>query len=221
MRWNLITVPSAPAPAYEPSRDHRRRGSREPAVVHAPVSTKAPSSAAEALDRIHFPPEAIDRISRTPDSWLFAGGVRRGAWPGNRPRHGLRRPHPLTPDLRRFASGDAKIDRLGFQSLPVEKAASHCRAGERRKQYEMLEDRADGAPCFDSSPASRLLGPWWRRPDLRWRRPGRPRPLTLSCRSLRAAPPTSCRASCSRTCRREPVIPSSSTTGPVVAAPSA
>ena len=63
MRWNLITVPSAPAPAYEPSRDHRRRGSREPAVVHAPVSTKAPSSAAEALDRIHFPPEAIDRIS--------------------------------------------------------------------------------------------------------------------------------------------------------------
>ena len=63
MRWNLITVPSAPAPAYEPSRDYRRRGSREPAVVHAPVSTKAPSSAAEALDRIHFPPEAIDRIS--------------------------------------------------------------------------------------------------------------------------------------------------------------
>ena len=63
MRWNLISVPSAPAPAYEPSRDRRRRGRNEPAVVHVPASTKTPSSAAEALDRIHFPPEAVDRIS--------------------------------------------------------------------------------------------------------------------------------------------------------------
>ncbi len=63
MRWNLITVPSEPARASEPSRDRRRRGRNEPAVVHAPVSNKSPSSAAEALDRIHFPQEAIDRIS--------------------------------------------------------------------------------------------------------------------------------------------------------------
>jgi lipoprotein-anchoring transpeptidase ErfK/SrfK len=63
MRWNLITVPSESARASEPSRDRRRRGSREPAVVHAPVSMKAPSSAAEALDRIQFPQEAVDRIS--------------------------------------------------------------------------------------------------------------------------------------------------------------
>jgi lipoprotein-anchoring transpeptidase ErfK/SrfK len=62
MRWNLITVPSAQAPVRESSRDRRRRGRSEPAV-HVPVSTKEPSSAAEALDRIHFPPEAVDRIS--------------------------------------------------------------------------------------------------------------------------------------------------------------
>ena len=61
MRWNLITVPNDVS-RPEPARENRRRGQREP-VVHAPVSHRAPSSAAEALDRIQFPPEAIDRIA--------------------------------------------------------------------------------------------------------------------------------------------------------------
>ncbi len=62
MRWNLITVPNDVSRSSEPSRESRRRGNREP-VVHAPASYRAPSSAAEALDRIQFPPEAVDRIA--------------------------------------------------------------------------------------------------------------------------------------------------------------
>ena len=70
MRWNLITVPNDVS-RPEPVRENRRRGQREP-VVHAPVNHRAPSSAAEALDRIQFPPEAIDQIAEilTPGSSL-------------------------------------------------------------------------------------------------------------------------------------------------------
>ena len=70
MRWNLITVPNDVS-RPEPTRESRRRGQREP-VVQAPVSHRAPSTAAEALDRIQFPQEAIDRISDilTPGSSL-------------------------------------------------------------------------------------------------------------------------------------------------------
>ncbi|MGA7485415.1 MAG: L,D-transpeptidase [Xanthobacteraceae bacterium] len=60
MRWNLMTVPDDdPSPLPEP-RDARRK-SREAAksVVHL----KAPSTAAQALDRIQMPKEAVDRIS--------------------------------------------------------------------------------------------------------------------------------------------------------------
>ena len=62
MRWNLITVPN------DVSRSTSRRVKAVAAVtasrcVHAPVSHRAPSSAAEALDRIQFPPEAVDRIA--------------------------------------------------------------------------------------------------------------------------------------------------------------
>jgi hypothetical protein len=65
MRWNLITVPNDVSRAEEPSRNSRRRG-QAPAPVH-PVSHRAPSSAAEALDRIQFPQEAVDLIAERLD----------------------------------------------------------------------------------------------------------------------------------------------------------
>ena len=72
MRWNLITVPTDASHGAEPVRESRRRGRGEAPVVQVPVSGRAPSSAAEALDRIQFPPEAIERISEllTPGSSL-------------------------------------------------------------------------------------------------------------------------------------------------------
>ena len=59
MRWNLITVANNVS-ASVGSRDHRRRGKEppKPAVHYG----KAPSNAAQALDRIHLPQEAIDGI---------------------------------------------------------------------------------------------------------------------------------------------------------------
>jgi hypothetical protein len=59
MRWNLMTIPTDgnAMPEYR----SRRHGREQPAPV--PVAhLKAPSSAAEALDRIQFPKEAVDRI---------------------------------------------------------------------------------------------------------------------------------------------------------------
>jgi lipoprotein-anchoring transpeptidase ErfK/SrfK len=69
MRWNLMSITTDPvAMMQEPSR----RRSKEPPkpVVH--VQLKPTSSAAEALDRIQFPKEAVDRISEllTPGSSL-------------------------------------------------------------------------------------------------------------------------------------------------------
>jgi hypothetical protein len=57
MRWNLMTIPTDGA-MVEPGQ--RRRGYRQPPKVIP--SAKPPSSAAEALERIQFPKEAIDRI---------------------------------------------------------------------------------------------------------------------------------------------------------------
>lgn len=59
MRWNLMTVPTDgnAMPEYR----GRRRGREQPVPV--PVAHKPPSSAAEALDRIQFPKEAVERIS--------------------------------------------------------------------------------------------------------------------------------------------------------------
>src|SRR5262249_27874322 len=55
MRWNLMTVPTDQSVSVE-HRDSRRR-SKEPTkpVVHG----KPPSTAAQALDRIHLPEEAV------------------------------------------------------------------------------------------------------------------------------------------------------------------
>jgi hypothetical protein len=62
MRWNLMTIPTDPVAMTE-DRGSGRRKSKEPAkpVVH--LQAKPASSAAEALDRIQFPQEAVDRIS--------------------------------------------------------------------------------------------------------------------------------------------------------------
>jgi hypothetical protein len=60
MRWNLMTIPpdGSVHAEYRPSR--RRAKEPPPPIVH---SSKPPSTAAEALDRIQMPKEAVDRIS--------------------------------------------------------------------------------------------------------------------------------------------------------------
>jgi hypothetical protein len=58
MRWNLFTMPTSGSP---PTDSNRRRRSKE--LPKPVVQTRAPSTAAEALDRIHMPKEAVDRIS--------------------------------------------------------------------------------------------------------------------------------------------------------------
>jgi hypothetical protein len=57
MRWNLISVPTEPAASTE-RRDTRKKSKEAPAV-----RAKPPASAAQALDRIEIPKEAVDRIS--------------------------------------------------------------------------------------------------------------------------------------------------------------
>jgi len=56
MRWNLISIPSEPAASTE-QRDTRKKSKEAPAV-----RVKPPASAAEALNRIQMPKEAVDRI---------------------------------------------------------------------------------------------------------------------------------------------------------------
>ena len=58
MHWNLMTVPTDPSVSVE-HRDSRRR-SKEP--TKPAVHGKPPSTAVQALDRIHLPEEAVDRI---------------------------------------------------------------------------------------------------------------------------------------------------------------
>jgi len=59
MRWNLMTVPTDPSAPVE-QRDSRKR-SKEPS--RPAVQLKPASTAAEALNRIAMPKEAVDRIS--------------------------------------------------------------------------------------------------------------------------------------------------------------
>jgi hypothetical protein len=58
MRWNLISVPTEPAASTE-QRDTRKKSKEAPAPA---VRAKPPASAAQALDRIEIPKEAVDRI---------------------------------------------------------------------------------------------------------------------------------------------------------------
>src|SRR5262249_24837357 len=58
MRWNLITVPTEPAASAE-QRDVRKKSKEAPKPA---VRVRPPASAAEALNRIEMPKEAVDRI---------------------------------------------------------------------------------------------------------------------------------------------------------------
>ncbi len=70
MRWNAITMPPDRARPVD-RRGKHRAGKRKPEPAPT-VEAKTPSTAAEALDRIKLPQEAIDRISEmlTPGSSL-------------------------------------------------------------------------------------------------------------------------------------------------------
>ena len=56
MRWNLMTVPTDGSIL---EREGRRRFREPPKIIY---SSKPPSSAGQALNRIQFPKEAVDRI---------------------------------------------------------------------------------------------------------------------------------------------------------------
>ena len=63
MRWNAITMPpEQPVVRRDENKGNTKKGKGRPPEP-APVVSKAPSTAAEALDRIKIPPEAADRIS--------------------------------------------------------------------------------------------------------------------------------------------------------------
>ncbi len=59
MRWNLMTIPTDPSAPAE--QRERRKKPKEPS--RPAVQLKSPSTAAEALDRIQMPQDAVDRIS--------------------------------------------------------------------------------------------------------------------------------------------------------------
>jgi hypothetical protein len=70
MRWNAITMPAehSASPVEVRSKRGGKKAEQPAPIAHA----KAPSSAAEALERINLPPEAVERISEllTPGSSL-------------------------------------------------------------------------------------------------------------------------------------------------------
>ena len=60
MRWNLMTIPTDPSAPVD-QRDYGRKRSKEPS--RPAMQLKPSSTAAEALNRIAMPKEAVDRIS--------------------------------------------------------------------------------------------------------------------------------------------------------------
>jgi L,D-transpeptidase catalytic domain len=60
MRWNLMTVPNDLSLPPSDPREARRKFKEPPGPI---LHLKPPSSAAEALDRIQMPKEAVERIS--------------------------------------------------------------------------------------------------------------------------------------------------------------
>jgi hypothetical protein len=62
MRWNLMTVPTEASAATE-QRDVRKKSKEAPKETPNPAARgKPPVTAAQALDRIQIPQEAVDRI---------------------------------------------------------------------------------------------------------------------------------------------------------------
>ena len=62
LHWLVSNVASGKSTVEPPKKVVGRRGSRQPEVVEAPAPV-SPTSAAEALDRIQIPQEALDRIA--------------------------------------------------------------------------------------------------------------------------------------------------------------
>jgi hypothetical protein len=60
MRWNLMTIPTEPSAPVD-QRDYSRKRSKEPS--RPAMQLKPSPTAAEALNRIAMPKEAVDRIS--------------------------------------------------------------------------------------------------------------------------------------------------------------
>jgi hypothetical protein len=63
MRWNLITMPEGPPRSVEEKRTKTRAGTIRSESAQPVMETRPSSSAAEALNRIQMPEEAVDRIS--------------------------------------------------------------------------------------------------------------------------------------------------------------
>src|SRR5262249_59660785 len=62
MRWNLMTVPTEGSASRE-QRDVRKKSKEAPKETPSPAARlKPPVTAAQALDRIQIPQEAVDRI---------------------------------------------------------------------------------------------------------------------------------------------------------------
>jgi hypothetical protein len=66
MRWNLVTVPSdtSPLPERKAAKALGKRPGKEQVTPVRPVlHLKPPSTAAQALDRVHMPQDAVERIA--------------------------------------------------------------------------------------------------------------------------------------------------------------
>ena len=61
MRWNVMSIPGDQPRAAE-SSSRRKNGKREKEPAPKPVEAKHVPAPGEALSRIHFPQEALDRI---------------------------------------------------------------------------------------------------------------------------------------------------------------
>jgi hypothetical protein len=68
MRWNALTMPmlyppGTPAPSKSKKAAPKKKNAKDVAKPAPKVQLKPASTAAEALDRVTLPQEAIDRIS--------------------------------------------------------------------------------------------------------------------------------------------------------------
>jgi hypothetical protein len=62
MRWNVMSMPGDPSRTSERERDRDRRKGRKAEPVKPVVDTRPLPTAVQALERIHLPKEAVDRI---------------------------------------------------------------------------------------------------------------------------------------------------------------
>jgi hypothetical protein len=86
MRWNLMSIPTDPVAMMEDRGSGRRKSKEASKEASKPVhvQSRQASTAAEALERIQFPKEAVDRISEllTPGSSLVVSDTGLGSETG-------------------------------------------------------------------------------------------------------------------------------------------